>query len=105
MATSATFKKPYDNQLVDFVLEYVKEKKYSIDEDAARILAEYVGNDLNRLANEVDKVLISLQPKETISSTQVMANVGISREYNIFELQRALINKDWMQAAKIYKLL
>lgn len=101
LAVSATFKKPYDNQLVDFVLEYVGQKKFIIEEDAARVLAEYVGNDLNRLANEVDKVLISHDPKETISVTEVMAKVGISREYNIFELQRALISKDWMQVAKI----
>lgn len=95
------FKKPYDNQLVDFVLEYVHEKKQSIEEEAARVLAEYVGNDLNRLANEVDKVLIGHDPKGSISTAEVMAKVGISREYNIFELQRALINKDWLQAAKI----
>ncbi len=101
MATSATFKKPYDNQLVDFVLDYVRDKKFSIEEDAARILSEYVGNDLNRLANEADKILISHEAKETITTTEVMAKVGISREYNIFELQKALINKDWMQAAKI----
>jgi len=101
LATSATFKKPYDNQLSEFILSYVKEKKYSIEESAAQVLAEYVGNDLNRLANEVDKVLISHDAQETITAAEVMAKVGISREYNIFELQRALINKDWMQAAKI----
>ena len=101
LAVSATFKKPYDNQLGEFVLLYVKEKKYSIEDNAAQVLAEYVGNDLNRLANEVDKILISHDAKETITTTEVMAKVGISREYNIFELQKALINKDWMQAAKI----
>jgi len=101
LAVSATFKKPYDNQLSEFVLEYAKEKKYSIEDSAAQVLAEYVGNDLNRLANEVDKILISHDPKETITTTEVMAKVGISREYNIFELQKALINKDWMQVAKI----
>lgn len=101
LATSATFKKPYDNQLSEFVLTYVKEKKYSIEDGAAQVLAEYVGNDLNRLANEVDKVLIAHDPKETITTTEVMAKVGISREYNIFELQKALIAKDWMQVAKI----
>ncbi|MBS1682571.1 MAG: DNA polymerase III subunit delta [Bacteroidetes bacterium] len=101
LATSASFKKTPDYQLVDFVLEYVKEKKHSINEDAARILAEYVGNDLNRLVNEIDKVLIGREAEGAITATQVMANVGISREYNIFELQRALVHKDWMQAAKI----
>src|SRR6266705_3784420 len=82
LAVSATFKKPYDNQLVDFILEYVGQTKHSIEEDAARMLAEYVGNDLNRLTNEVDKVLISHDQKETIRITEVMAKVGISREYN-----------------------
>ena len=101
LAVSATFKKPYDNQLSEFVLEYAKEKKYLIEDSAAQVLAEYVGNDLNRLANEVDKILISHDAKDTITTTEVMAKVGISREYNIFELQKALINKDWMQAAKI----
>src|SRR5580765_6855800 len=81
LAVSASFKKPYDNQLVEFVVEYVDQKKYTIEEDAARVLAEYVGNDLNRLVNEVDKVLISHDQKETISVPEVMAKVGISREY------------------------
>src|SRR5262249_50040208 len=101
LTVSATFKKPYDNQLVDFVLEYVGQRKYAIEEDAARVLAEYVGKDLNRLANEVDKVLISHDQKEIVDREEVMAKVGISREYNIFELQRALINKDWLQASRI----
>src|SRR5882762_9850715 len=79
LATSATFKKPYDNQLSDFVLSYVKEKKYTIEDDAANIMAEYVGNDLSRLANEVDKILISHDTKDAITSTEVMAKVGISR--------------------------
>src|ERR1051325_7504004 len=59
LAVSATFKKPYDNQLSEFVFEYVKERKYLIEDGAAQVLAEYVGNDLNRLANEIDKFLIS----------------------------------------------
>jgi DNA polymerase-3 subunit delta len=101
LAVSATFKKPYDNQLVEFVLDYAAEKKYAMEEEAARVLAEYVGNDLNRLANEVDKVVISHDVKQTITAAEIMSKVGISREYNIFELQKALINKDWLQAAKI----
>ncbi len=101
LAVAATFKKPYDNQLADFVLECVSQKKHLIEEQAAQVLAEYVGNDLNRLANEVDKVLIGHEQKEIITVAEVMAKVGISREYNIFELQKALLNKDGLQAAKI----
>ncbi|MBS1490791.1 MAG: DNA polymerase III subunit delta [Bacteroidetes bacterium] len=101
LATSVTFKKPYDNQLVEFVMEYVATKNFLFDEEAARMLAEYVGNDLNRLANEADKILIGHDPGVPIRVTEVMAKVGISREYNIFELQRALVSKDWLQVAKI----
>jgi DNA polymerase-3 subunit delta len=60
-----------------------------------------VGNDLNRLANEIDKVLIGADQSKVISAAEVMNKVGISREYNIFELQKALILKDGLQLAKI----
>ncbi|MBS1488458.1 MAG: DNA polymerase III subunit delta [Bacteroidetes bacterium] len=101
LATAGSFKKPYDNQLVEFVSEYFSEKKYTIEEEAARMLAEYVGNDLNRLANEIDKILIDHPAQEPVRSADIMAKVGISREYNIFELQRALVHRDRLQAAKI----
>ncbi len=101
LAVSATFKKPYENQLPTFVQEYVKAKGAKLDEEATRILCEYVGNDLKRLANEIDKVLIAAEKGETITAEKVMAQVGISREYNIFELQKALVMKDALQAAKI----
>lgn len=101
LTNSATFKKTYDNQLPDFVSDYVKEKSFKIDDAAVRVFAEYVGNDLSRLANEIDKVLIGTAKGETISADKVMAQVGVSREYNIFELQKALIRKDTVLAAKI----
>ena len=101
LTTSATFKKPYDNQLPDFIEEYVEERSFKMEDSAIRILAEYVGNDLNRMANEIDKVLIGASKSELISAAAVMAQVGISREYNIFELQKTLIQKDTFQLAKI----
>jgi DNA polymerase-3 subunit delta len=101
LAVSASFKKPYDSALGDFILEYTKSKGYKIEDEAVRVLAEYVGTDLNRLANEVDKVLIVVPSKESITAEHVMAQVGISKEYNIFELQKALIRKDLLQVSKI----
>lgn len=100
LTVSVTFKKPYENQLPDFVSQYALEKKLKIDDGGVRVLCEYVGNDLNRLANEIDKLTISPN-RESISAEQVMAIVGISREYNVFELQKALINKDVLLATKI----
>lgn len=101
LTTSAVFKKPYENQLPDFIASYLKDKGYKMEDAAMHLLAEYVGNDLNRLSNEIDKVLIGTEKSAVITADNVMAQVGISREYNIFELQKALIQKDAFQLTKI----
>ncbi len=98
---SATFKKVYDNQLPDFILQYVNDRGCSIEGEAVQVLAECVGPDLSRMANEIDKILISTEVTHTITSAKVMAQVGMSREYNIFELQKALIQKDTYKLAKM----
>jgi DNA polymerase III subunit delta len=96
-----TGKKLYDNQLPEFVQEYARDKQISIDDRAVMALCEYVGNDLHRLANEIDKLAIALGNNGVISVEQVMNQVGISKEYNIFELQRAIIHRDPLMANKI----
>jgi DNA polymerase-3 subunit delta len=83
------------------VLDYFSERGYKIDEGGTSVLVEYVGNDLNRLANEMDKVLISSSKEVTITADEVMTKVGVSREYNIFELQKALILQDGLRIAKM----
>lgn len=100
-AVTLNTKKLYDNQLPEFVQEYTKEKKVSIDDRAALAICEFVGNDLHRLANEIDKLIISLQPGEEISAERIMNQVGVSKEYNIFELQKAILNRDSLLANKI----
>lgn len=101
LATSANFKKMYDSQLPAFVTEYVENKGYSIEEKGVRVLCEYVGNDLNRLTNEIDKVLIGEEKGKILTGDNLMKQVGISREFNIFELQKALISKDAFLASRI----
>lgn len=101
LTVSAVFKKPYDNHLPDFILGYVKEKGYNVDDAAVRVLCEYIGNDLKRLSNELDKVMITVPTDETLNAERVMLQVGISREYNIFELQKALVRRDSFQANRI----
>ena len=63
-AVTLNTKKVYENQLPEFVSEYASEKKISMDDRAIQALCEFVGNDLHRLANEIDKLIISLQPGE-----------------------------------------
>lgn len=99
-ATALTCKKMYDNLLPEFVSEYTREKKISIEDSAVLALCEFVGNDLHRLANEIDKLTISPDVK-SISLDLVMSQVGVSKEYNIFELQKAIIRKDTLLVNKI----
>jgi len=101
LALSATFKKPYENQLPEFVGEYVHAKGYAMEDSGIQVLCEAVGNDLNRLCNEIDKMLITRKPSDTITAEFVMSQVGMSREYNIFELQKALINLDLYRSYRI----
>ena len=100
-AVTINTKKLYDNQLPEFVTEYCKDKKVPIDDRAVQALCEFVGNDLHRLANEVDKIVISLQPGESITAERIMNQVGISKEYNIFELQKAILQRDTVLANRI----
>lgn len=101
LATTITSKKLYDNQLPDFITEYVRERKTVMDDRAVQALCEFVGNDLSRLTNEIDKLMISLKPGEPITAELVMSQVGISKEYNIFELQKAILNRNSLMVAKI----
>lgn len=96
-----TFKKLYDNQLPDFVRNYLSEKKILFEASAVQTLCDLIGNDLNRLVNEVDKISIALQEGQTLTVNQVLDHVGVSREYNIFELQKALVRADRLAAARI----
>lgn len=95
-----TTKKRYDNQLPEFVGDYVREKKASMDDRAIQTLCEFVGNDLHRLANEVDKLMLA-SGSGPITAEQVMNQVGVSKEYNIFELQKAILQKDTLLANRI----
>jgi DNA polymerase-3 subunit delta len=101
LAVTVNTKKVYDNQLPEFVSEYCSDNKINIDDRAIQTLCEYVGNDLHRLANEIDKLSLALKPGEAIRPEQVMNQVGVSKEYNIFELQKAILQRDPVLANKI----
>jgi len=101
LVVSLTFKRPPEYQLGEFISEYVIDKGYHIEERAVQVLTEYVGNDLSRLSNEIDKVLLDSPKEIPVKAETVMSRVGISKEYNIFEFQKAFVTKDFYQAAKI----
>lgn len=100
-AIALTTKKLYDNQVPAWVENYIKSKGFGVTPKAVQMLADSIGNDLERLANEVDKMLINFKEKVQIDETIVQRYVGISKDYNIFELQKALMTKDVVKANKI----
>jgi len=94
-------KKLYDNQVPDWVSNYIQSKGFSIDPKGTQMFADYIGNDLERLSNEIDKVLSNFEQKVTINADIIQKYVGISKEYNVFELQKALQTKDVLKANRI----
>jgi DNA polymerase-3 subunit delta len=94
--------KLYDNMLPKFIKDYCAEIKMKIDEQAVNMLAEFIGGDLSRITGEIDKLLI-IKPKnvETITSDLVLKNIGISKEYNPYELAKALGEKNILLANRI----
>lgn len=100
----------YDRELPSFVNAYVRRKGLEIAPDACQVLCEHVGADLNRLASELDKLVLAVsggkdasQPARPIDTQLIQDNIGISKEYNAFELVAALSVKDVMKANRIVK--
>lgn len=97
-------KKLKETQLPAFISTYLKQRKIEIDQKACAMLAEFVGTDLSRLAGEMEKLIITLpQNSMCITPEQIEKNIGISKDYNNFELRAALIEKDILKANKIVK--
>jgi DNA polymerase-3 subunit delta len=95
-------KKLYDNQVPGWISGYASNRKYRIEPKAAALLSEFLGSDLSRIANEMEKLFIAIGAKErTITSTHVEENIGISKDYNQFELQNALGKRDVVKANRI----
>jgi DNA polymerase-3 subunit delta len=89
-----SFSKPKQYQLPDFVQTHFDERGFKVEANGVQALCEYVGTDLNRLVNEIDKLLIGKNKGDVITAEYIMTRVGISREYNIFELQKAILSRD-----------
>lgn len=79
-----------DYKLAEWIHNYVKEKGFAIDIRASQLLAEYLGNDLQKIENEISKVTINLKSGQELTAELIQNNIGISKEYNVFELQKAL---------------
>lgn len=90
-----------DYILPDWIQTYVKTTGYSITGKAAILLSEFLGNDLSRIVNELDKLYILLEKGTAINEIHIEENIGISKDYNVFELTNALGANDLVKAYKI----
>ena len=93
--------KIYDNKVPDWINNYLKGKDYTVGPQASALLTEYLGTNLSKISNELDKLMINLPPKSEITVDHIQTNIGISKDYNVFELQTAIGKKEILKANKI----
>lgn len=100
-AVLVTCKKPYDHQLPAFIRTAVEKFGRSITEKAIWMLQECVGNDLTRISHELQKLRINLSAGSTITETMVEAYIGMHKPFNVFELQQAIMKKEYAKSYQI----
>jgi len=91
----------YDNKVPGWIEDFISGKGYRINQPATMMLAEYLGNDLSKIANELEKLMLNISAGQEITLELVQNNIGISKEYNVFELQTALGKKDVFKVNQI----
>jgi DNA polymerase-3 subunit delta len=93
-----------DYEMNKWILEYAKSKNVGIEEKAVSMLTEFLGNDLSKVAHEIEKLIIT-KPADfpKITPELIERNIGISKDFNVFELQNALINRDVLKANRIVR--
>ena len=89
-AVVLTTKKMYDDKLPEWIIQKAHAMQLKISPKSAMLLSEFIGTDLNRMENELQKLAITVQGKGEITAEVIERNIGISKDYNVFELQKAL---------------
>lgn len=91
-----------DYQLAGFIEKYLKVHNTTIEPKATQMIADHIGPDLHRLTSELDKVLISLSENDRRVTPEIVEReIGVSKDFNVFELRNAIINKDVFKANQI----
>jgi DNA polymerase-3 subunit delta len=94
-------KKLYENQVSDWIRLTLKQKGYAISHKASVLLVEYLGTDLSRINNELDKLQLVLPKNTEINPDLIEKHIGISKDYNNFELKKAIGEKNVVKATRI----
>lgn len=100
-AVVVTTRKLYDNELPEWVGELIHSKGLEIRSKALHMLVNHIGNDLQRIENELDKLRINLEGRKQIDEDDIERFIGISKEFNVFELQSAIVQRDASAALNI----
>ena len=98
-------KKLYDNQIGSWVRQFLKARGVDADPQACEMVAEYLGADLSKVANELEKLLINVGKGQKVTVDQIHEHIGISKEYNVFELQKALAGREVSKVNQIVAYL
>ncbi|MDR6944893.1 DNA polymerase III subunit delta [Mucilaginibacter pocheonensis] len=91
----------YDSKIPAWIEGFISDKGYKINPQASAMLSEYLGNDLSKIANELEKLMLNISAGQEITLKLIQDNIGISKEYNVFELQTALSKKDAFKVNQI----
>ncbi len=94
-------KKMYDDKLPGWIESYCREKGISIDQASSHMIAEYLGSDLTKIGNEIDKLSISVPNLKSITVDVVKSQIGNSKDYDVFDFQKAIGIRDWVLATRI----
>ena len=94
-------KKLYDNQVSDWINSVLRGRGYQIEPKAAHMLVEFLGTDLSKIANELGKLTLIIEKGATISALHIEQNIGISKDFNNFELRKAIGDKELVKANRI----
>lgn len=102
---NAYFKKHYDNEIPEIITGMVRQLKYRINPQAAHMLAEYLGTDLEKIEMEINKLTITVPLSRQIEVSDIQENIGFSKEFNVFEYINAVASKDLFKSYQIAQFL
>jgi DNA polymerase III subunit delta len=94
-------KKLYENQVGEWLKRVLAGKKLSIEPKASAMLVDFLGTDLSKIANEIDKLAIILPQGSVITPTAIEENIGFSKDFNVFEFRKSIGERDQLKAFQI----
>ena len=94
-------KRLYENQAQDWILSYLKSFGFNIDKKSSFLITELLGTEINKIVNELDKLIVLKGKNKTITQDDIEKYIGISKEFNVFELRKAIGERDLFKCMKI----